>query len=196
MKNILVVITLVLIYGAMNSAVYAQAPVSKKNITLSIGKLYSPFDGTMIYAGYEQELFPKIFVSGELGYATLGADVNTATYLYNQVDISVRVNYLLATLSENKYVIKGGIGFKGGYNLTDTYKVNNVERKFTNAKSFGNSNGISFGLDASGLKVSNKITLGVKVDYIISLSNLAMENTTEKMPTGVEAFIGLRYSLQ
>jgi hypothetical protein len=51
-------------------------------------------------------------------------------------------------------------------------------------------------LDASGLKISNKITLGVKVDYTISLSNLAMENTTEKMPTGVEAFIGLRYSLQ
>ena len=196
MKKHFVVLAMFLIYGAMNSAAYAQAPISKKNITLSIGKLYSPFDGTMIYAGYEQELFPKIFVSGELGYATLGADVNTATYLYNQVDINVGVKYLLATFSENKYAIKGGIGVKGGYNLTDTYKVNNVERKFSNAKSHGNNNGVTIGLDASGLKISNKITLGVKVGYSISMSNLAMENTTEKMATGVEAFIGLRYSLQ
>ncbi len=184
-------------------AVAVQASGLRKTITVSGGALVaSDFSGTTVLAGYEQEVTPKLAIGGEVGYSNLTGDFTGATskimytYNYNLVDVGVNVKYLLVALSENKYTIKGCVGAKMGYNLTKTYEVKGTPTDFKKPEN-ANNNGISLGLEAAGLKLSNKITLSLKVDYTYSLSNMAIESEKEleTMPSGVEVLVGLRYGL-
>ncbi len=179
-------------------AVAVQASGLRKTITVSGGALVaSDFSGTTVLVGYEQEVTPKLAIGAEVGFSTLTADITsgaTYSYNYNLVPIGLNIKYLLASFADNKYSIKGCLGVKGEYNLTDKYKVGTIEKTFVKPSN-GNNNGINVGLEAAGLKLSNKISLGLKVGYTYSLSNMAMESPKETMPIGVEVFVGLRYGL-